>query len=157
MTKVKLTPAPPRKPQTGRSRRAQNPPARASTAPRAHYFGSFFSCEKSQSFVAIWNDFPNLAQFFERPNLVDQSSPIRAVILPNSSVCWDLACVFHVAGFEKFWNVRVLLNPFAVQKVPAAESEYPRTGTKNLKTWKKAMFRRMAHASRRTLCKEKRP
>ena len=51
------------------------------TAPSAHYFGSFFCCEKSQSFVAIWNDFPNLAQFFERPNLVDQSSAIRAVFL----------------------------------------------------------------------------
>ena len=35
-----------------------------------------------------------------------------------------------VARFEKFWNVRVLVTRFAVQKVPAAESEYRRSGTK---------------------------
>ena len=56
-----------------------------STAPCSHYFGSFFSCEKSQSFVAIWNDFPNLAQFFERPTLVDQSSANSSRLLTKLS------------------------------------------------------------------------
>ena len=58
---------------------------KTSTAPSAHYFGSFFSCEKSQSFVAIWNDFPNLAQFFERPTLVDQSSANSSRLLTKLS------------------------------------------------------------------------
>ena len=56
-----------------------------STAPSADYFGSFFPCEKSQSFVAIWNDFPNLAQFFERPTLVDQSSANSSRLLTKLS------------------------------------------------------------------------
>ena len=56
-----------------------------STALSAHYFGSFFPCEKSQSFVAIWNDFPNLAQFFERPTLVDQSSANSSRLLTKLS------------------------------------------------------------------------
>ena len=58
---------------------------KTSTAPSAHYFGFFFSCEKSQSFVAIWNDFPNLAQFFERPTLVDQSSANSSCLLTKLS------------------------------------------------------------------------
>ena len=56
-----------------------------SRAPSAHYFGSFFPCEKSRSFVAIWNDFPNLAQFFERPTLVDQSSANSSRLLTKLS------------------------------------------------------------------------
>ena len=58
---------------------------KTSTAPSAHYFGSFFSCEKSQSFVAIWNDFPNLAQFLERPILVDHSSANSSRLLTKLS------------------------------------------------------------------------
>ena len=56
-----------------------------STASSAHYFGSCFPCEKSQSCVAIWNDFPNLAQFFERPTLVDQSSANSSRLLTKLS------------------------------------------------------------------------
>ena len=44
-----------------------------------------FPCEKSQSFAAIWNDFPNLAQFFERPTLVDQSSANSSRLLTKLS------------------------------------------------------------------------
>ena len=44
-----------------------------------------FSCEKSQSFVAIWNNFPNLAQFFERPILADQSSANSSRLLTKLS------------------------------------------------------------------------
>ena len=58
---------------------------KTSTAPSAHYFGSFFSCEKTQSFVAIWNDFPNLAQFLERPILVDHSSANSSRLLTKLS------------------------------------------------------------------------
>ena len=58
---------------------------KTSTAQSAHYFGSFCPCEKSQSFVAIWNDFPNLAQFFERPTLVDQSSANSSRLLTKLS------------------------------------------------------------------------
>ena len=56
-----------------------------STAPSAHYFGSFFPCEKSQSFLAIWNDFPNLTQVFERPIFVDQSSANSSHLLTKFS------------------------------------------------------------------------
>ena len=58
---------------------------KTSTAPSAHYFGSFFPCDKSQSFVAIWNDFPNLAQFLERPILVDHLSANSSRLLTKLS------------------------------------------------------------------------
>ena len=68
---------------------------------------------------------------FSKDQLLWTNRPrIRAVFLPNSAVCWDLACVFHVTRFEPFWNVRVLVDRFAVQKMPPAESEYSWSGTK---------------------------
>ena len=101
------------------------------TAPSAHYFGSFFPCEKSQSFVAIWNDFPNLAQFFERPTLVDQSSANSSRPLTKLSGMLRFGVRFsRFFCFEPFWNVRVLVDRFAVQKMPPAGSEYRWSGTK---------------------------
>ena len=72
---------------------------KTSTAPSAHYFGSFFSCEKSQSFVAIWNDFPNLAQFFERPTLVDQSSANSSRLLTKLSGMLRFGVRFSLCTF----------------------------------------------------------
>ena len=74
---------------------------KTSTAPSAHYFGSFFPCEKSQSFVAIWNDFSNLAQF-RKTNFC--GSIVRE-FEPSSYQTHRYAEIwraFHVACFEKF-------------------------------------------------------
>ena len=103
---------------------AKNRPQRQARITSVH----FFSCEKSQSFVAIWNDFPNLAQFFERPTLVDQSSANSSRLLTKLSGMLRFGVRF--SRFEPFWNVRVLVDQFAVQKMPPAESEYRWSGTK---------------------------
>ena len=128
---------------------------KTSTAPSAHYFGSFFPCEKSQSFVAIWNDFPNLAQFFERPTLVDQSSANSSRLLTKLSGMLRFGVRFSRRTFWPVLECSRFGGPICRPKNAPCQIGIQSVG--NQKTWKKAMFRRMAHASHRTLCKEKRP
>ena len=131
------------------------PAKKMSTAPSAHYFGSFFSCEKSQIFVAIWNDFPNLAQFFERPTLVDQSSANSSRLLTKLSGMLRFGVRFSRRTFWPVLECSRFGEPICRPKSARCRIGIPSVG--NQKTWKKAMFRRMAHASHRPLCKEKRP
>ena len=72
-----------------------------STTPSAHYFGSFSPCEQSQSFVAIWNDFANLAQYFERPTLVHQSSANSSRLLTKLSGMLRFGVRFSRRMFRK--------------------------------------------------------
>ena len=131
-------------------------PAKKRPQRRARITSVHFFHAKNRKVLLRFGTISRTWHNFSKDQLLWTNRPrIRAVFLPNSAVCWDLACVFHVARFDPFWNVRVLVNRFAVQKVPPAESEYRWSGTK--KREQKAMFRRMAHASHRTLCKEKRP
>ena len=106
-------------------------PAKKRPQRRARITSVHFFLAKNRKVLLRFGTISRTWHNFSKDQLLWTNRPrIRAVFLPNSAVCWDLACVFHVACFEKFWNVRVLVNRFAVQKVPAAESEYCRSGTK---------------------------
>ena len=126
-----------------------------STALSAHYFGSFF-LRKIAKFCCDLERFPKLGTIFRKTN---SCGPIVREFEPSSyqtqryAEIWRAFFTFFVLnrfGMFAFWwtdlpsNICPLPNRNTVGREP-----------KNVK--KKAMFRRMSHASHRTLCKEKRP
>ena len=106
-------------------------PAKKRPQRRARITSVHFFHAKNRKVLLRFGTISRTWHNFSKDQLLWTNRPrIRAVFLPNSAVCWDLACVFHVARFEPFWNVRVLVDRFAVQKMPPAESEYRWSGTK---------------------------
>ena len=90
-----------------------------------------FFLRKIAKFCCDLERFPELGTIFRKTN---SCGPIVREFEPSSyqtqryAEIWRAFFTSHV--LKSFWNVRVLVNRFAVQKVPAAESEYRRSGTK---------------------------